>query len=161
MIPLLVARLIGEEDVGDFEYVSRIANGELTGARLLTIKGEATRTTVGTTAVVIDTVPAGKDWYLLDFNYFFDEPGGVATATVEFPTGTVIETYTQETVVGSNQNTNTAGFLKSIARGFKAVAGNTITVNAIVASINSGTAKITIESMLILEVPTGTSPKLT
>jgi len=140
-LPLILFQVEGE-DMGDLEYLSRIANGELTGAVLKNFQNLAT--TIG--EITFETVPAGKDWYLMGWS-FISVGASNASVTLEFPDGTTVE-------IGDARSVNPWVY-PGIAKGNKAVADDLIKLT------RGGTAAANVVNMFILEVTAGTSPKLT
>jgi len=127
-----------ETDMGDLEYLSRIANGELTSGVLKNFISNSE------TTAVIATVPGGKDWYLMGWSILQD--GGVSSvSTLEFPTGTSIDT---------NKSGGEDLVYNGIAKGNKITAAQTVTINS---TVTVGKQV----NLFVLEVDTGVSPKLT
>jgi len=127
-------------DMGDIEYLARIANGELATGQLVTLIGKSN------TTEVLGTVPGGKDWYLADYAVI----GGGATNgsySLEYPTGNEIQSFPLGTV-------GLRTVLNAPHKGLKLTTGQTITITKPIA-VSS------ITTMEIVEVDTGVSPKLT
>lgn len=126
-------------DMGDLEYLARIANGELSSGILVNLFSSASGT------ILMGTVPPGKDWYLMGWSVTFNSiPNGIIK--LEYPTSTIIETTT-------NNDSSDIVYV-GISKGHKLTAGQTITVSAS-SNINKG------QNIFILEVDIGQSPKLT
>ena len=137
-LPLILFQVEGEEDdMGDLEYLARIANGELSTGVLKTFIG------VAAGSQTIATVPTGKDWYLMAWSVIQDNLASVSE--LEFPTGTAIDS--------NKTGTTTEAVYNGIAKGNKIVADDTVT-------ITTSTTVAKQINLFVLEVDTGVSPKL-
>ena len=127
-----------DEEMGDLEYLSRIANGELATGVLKTFIG------IAPGSETIATVPSGKDWYLM---------GSVFTG-LGVANGDTTVNYGSTKIF--DQNHGTVGIevvVQGEIKGIKITDGDTITTTKAVSS----DTKTTIE---VLEVDVGVSPKL-
>jgi len=133
---------IGEDDMGDIQYLARIANGELTGGTLVMLKGTSN------TTQILGTVPALKDWYLMNGSMV---AVGVANGNIS------VEYPTSGDVVMEINNGQTTSQTSVVATGIgkKITAAQTITIT------KAGAATSTVTLLEILEMDVGVSPKLT
>jgi len=130
-----------EDDMGDLEYLSRIANGELSSGVLKNFQN----INANPNTTIIATVPGGKDWYLMGWSVSMDNAN--TQISLQFPAGNVVDS----TRTGTTNEDNYIG----IAKGNKATAGQDIS-RELESTVNSNRL-----NLFILEVDTGVSPKLT
>ena len=125
----------GGGGLSEFEYLARVARGDLPNGVLKEFQNSANGTGV------IGTVPAGKDWYLVKWSVTI---GALLDVDIdlEYPTGTKVDS--------TRSNLASALVYPGIAKGFKIVATDTVT-------IVRGSAISNVANMTILEVNTGDS----
>lgn len=138
-LPTILFQAREDKDMGDLEYLSRIANGELLTGVLKTFIG------ISSSSETIATVPGGKDWYLMGSSLVAP---GVSNGTIQVNFGST-KIFDLE-----NDNTNFKTVIQGEIKGIKITAGATIaTIKG-----QSSSSKTTIQ---VLELDIGTSPKLT
>jgi len=134
-LPLIMFRVpVEDDDMSDFQYLSRVARGELPTGIIVNLSNDSIFT------VIMGTVPAGKDWYLINWSISYDNI--VSMIELEYPTGTIID----GTIAGIQSSKNYNG----VAQGNKITAGQTITITT-TAPINKS------QNIAILQVDAGAS----
>ena len=132
----------GEDDMGDLEYLARIANGELTGGTLVMLRG------VSNTTEILGTVPSNKDWYLMN--------GSIVAVSVAC--GNIsVEYPTSGDVVMEINNGQSTSQTPVVATGI----GKKLTETQTITITKAGAATSTVTLLEILEMDEGVSPKLT